>query len=144
MNISSVTAALNMQKDVASSNVSASTADDFKSALTNALNNGEDKQLKEACDELEIYLLSMVFKQTKESMLSNDDDEDSLIPKGDYIEMFEENMINTLAEKVSEVGGIGISDMLYKQMKATYGAQMQVSENAQAAVATQLKVDDEI
>lgn len=132
MDISSVSAALNMQKDLTATNSAATNADDFKSALTDALNKGDDTKLKEACNQLESYMLSMVFKQVKESMLSND--EDSLIPQGDYMEMFGDTMINTIADEVTKSGGIGLSDQLYRQMQKTYTAQM-----SQTSV-----IDDEI
>ena len=45
MDISSVSAALNMQKDLTATNSAATNADDFKSALTDALNKGEENGL---------------------------------------------------------------------------------------------------
>lgn len=131
MDISSVSSSLGLTQDLAASNVASAEATEFKNVLTNAMNSGEDEELKKACDQLESYMLSMVFKQVKESMLS--DDEDSLIPKGDYVKMFEGNMINALADEVTEAGGVGLSKAIYKQMKATYDAQMQMS-NEQAKV----------
>ena len=135
MDISSVSSSLGLTQDLAASNVASAEATEFKNVLTNAMNSGEDEELKKACDQLESYMLSMVFKQVKESMLS--DGEDSLIPKGDYVKMFEGNMINALADEVTEAGGIGLSKAIYKQMKATYDAQMQMS-NEQAKADTSI------
>lgn len=135
MDISSVSSSLGLTQDWAASNVASAEATEFKNVLTNAMNSGEDEELKKACDQLESYMLSMVFKQVKESMLS--DGEDSLIPKGDYVKMFEGNMINALADEVTEAGGIGLSKAIYKQMKATYDAQMQMS-NEQAKADTSI------
>lgn len=94
----------------------------FASALEEAMVKGSDSEIKEACDELASYMVSMVFKQVKQSMLQ--EDESSLLPKGDYIEMFEETMIDTVADEVVASGQIGISDMLYKQMKQAYSNQI--------------------
>lgn len=127
MDVSAISAALGMQKDLASNQVNATNETDFKDMLTSALNSGEDKELKEACDELETYMLSMLFKQVKESMLSKED-EDGLLPKGDYVKMFEGNMIQALAEEATKAGGIGISKAVYDQMKNSYAAQMKMSE----------------
>ncbi len=137
MQISGVDALLGMQKDLTKTQTQ-KTGEDFKEILDRATQNNDDKELKEACDELESYMLGMVFKQMKESMLQ--DDEEALIPKGDYTNTFEDMMINTFSENMVKAGGIGLSDQLYKQIKTAYGAQMnvsqEVSEENQAAVAS--------
>lgn len=142
MDVSSISSMLGMQQDLATTTVTQGTGEDFKNALTQAIDSNDDTKLKEACDGLESYMLSMVFKQVKQSMFK--DDENSLIPKGDYLNMFEENMINSVADKVVEAGGIGLSDQLYKQIKNTYQAQMEISEeNQSAALTSATKIDNE-
>ncbi len=126
MEISSVSSLLSMQQDLAASTSKETTGEDFKNALNAAIENQDDTALKESCNELEAYMLSMVFKQMKQSMLS-DDDEDALIPKGDYTKTFEDTMINEVAKQMVEAGGIGLSDTIYKQIKSSYGVQMQMS-----------------
>ena len=143
MEISNISSLLGMQQELAKSTTEA-TGEDFKSALTQAIQNNDDDELKASCDEIEAYMLSMVFKQMKESMLS-DDAEDALIPKGDYTSTFENTMIDTVAEKMVEVGGIGLSDFMFKQIKNTYGTQMQMStENQQALASTTIPIDEEV
>ena len=143
MNISGVNSLLGMQQDLATSQTQKS-GQDFKDLFNQALNSGEDEGLKEACNQIESYMLSMVFKQMKESMLQNDD-ENALIPEGDYTKTFQETMINTLADNMVEAGGIGLSEQLYKQIKSTYAAQMQVSqENETAALSAVTQIDSEI
>lgn len=126
MEISSVSSLLSMQQDLAASTSEEKTGEDFKSALHAAIENQDDTALKESCNELEAYMLSMVFKQMKQSMLLNDD-EDALIPKGDYTKTFEDTMINAVTKQMVEAGGIGLSDTIYKQIKSSYGVQMQMS-----------------
>lgn len=137
MQISGVDALLGMQKDLTKTQTQ-KTGEDFKEILDRATQNNDDKELKEACDELESYMLGMVFKQMKESMLQ--DDEEALIPEGDYTNTFEDMMINTFSENMVKAGGIGLSDQLYKQIKTAYGAQMNVSQEVsqqnQATVAS--------
>lgn len=137
MDISNINSLLGMQQDLAKTQTQ-KTGDDFKEILNNAIEKKDDTELKEACDQLESYMLGMVFKQMKESMLQ--EDEDALIPKGDYTNTFQEMMINTFADNAVKAGGIGLSDQLYRQIKTAYGAQMngnqEVSEENQAAVAT--------
>lgn len=143
MEISNVSSLLSMQQDLSKSTTEA-TGEDFKSALTQAIQNNDDDELKASCDEMEAYMISMMFKQMKECMLS-DDDEDALIPKGDYTSTFESKMIDTMAENMVEAGGLGLSDLMYKQIKNTYGAQMQMStEQKQTLASTVLPVDEEV
>lgn len=133
MNISGVSSFLGMQQDMAKSSAEVS-GDDFKNALDQAMATGNDEELKEACDGLEAYMIGMVLKQVKESMMQ--DDEDSLIPKGDYVKTFEEHMINSVADSMVEAGGIGLSNQLYTQIKNSYGVQMDMSEQNQATLMT--------
>lgn len=143
MEISNVSSLLSMQQDLSKSTTEA-TGEDFKNALTQAIQNNDDDELKASCDEMEAYMISMMFKQMKECMLS-DDDEDALIPKGDYTSTFESKMIDTMAENMVEAGGLGLSDLMYKQIKNTYGAQMQMStEQKQTLASTVLPVDEEV
>ena len=142
MEISNVSSLLGMQQDVAKSTTE-KTGEDFKSALTNAIETGNEEALKASCDEMEAYMLSMMFKQMKECMLS--EDEDALIPKGDYTSTFESTMIDTMADKMVEAGGVGLSDVMYKQIKNTYDVQMQMSaEKMQTVVSTALPKDKEV
>lgn len=142
MDISSISSMLGMQQDLATSTTQKS-GEDFREILNQAVENNDDTELKKACNQLESYMLSMVFKQMKESMLQ--DDEDALIPEGDYTRTFQDMMINTMADHMVEAGGIGLSDQLYKQIKNTYGAQMQVSsQNENAVLSTITKINDEV
>ena len=142
MEISNVSSLLSMGQDLAESTTKV-TGEDFKSALEKAVQNSDDEKLRTSCDEIEAYMLSMMFKQMKECMLS-DDDEEGLIPKGDYTSTFENTMIDTLAEKMVEAGGLGLSDVMYKQIKNTYGAQMQMSTEQQAVSDTSTLIDREV
>lgn len=93
----------------------------FEDTLKKAMEKNDDKELKEACDELEGYMISMLFKQMKSSMLSGN----SLIEKGDYETMFEDMHIDSLSKEMVKAGGMGLSDTMYKQMKQIYSSQMQ-------------------
>lgn len=93
----------------------------FEDTLKRAMEQNDDKELKEACDELEGYMISMLFKQMKSSMLSGN----SLIQKGDYESMFEDMHVDNLSKEMVKAGGMGLSDTMYKQMKQIYSAQME-------------------
>lgn len=85
---------------------------DFESALKKAYDEGDKAKLKEACDEFEALLLQMMYKQMK-----------ATIPDGGFIEkssarsIFEDMLDEQLMENASK-RGMGISDMMYKQLSA--------------------------
>ena len=126
MEISNISSLLGVEQDLAESKTQVS-GEAFKQALTNALENQDDKALKASCDEMEAYMLSMMFKQMKKCML-DEDEENALIPKGDYTTTFESTMIDAMAEQMVEAGGIGLSKQMYEQIKNTYGDQMAMSQ----------------
>ena len=97
---------------------------DFENTLKKAMEKSDDKELKEACDELEGYMISMLFKQMKSSMLSGN----SIIEKGDYETMFEDMHIDSLSKEMVKAGGMGLSDTMYKQMKQGYSCQMKFED----------------
>ena len=107
---------------------------DFDAILKEAAASQDDKALREACEELETYMLSQLFKQMKTSMLSGE----SLIPKGDYEKTFEDYMIDNRSKEMTKAGGIGLADMMYKQMTHTYNQQ------AKDSIQNTSKIDQEI
>ncbi len=92
------------------------------SALKDTLNNTDfsnatDEELMEACKSFESYLVEQVFKGM-EKMIPKDDDESG---SSSYTEMFKDTLYQEYAEKATEQGdGLGIAQMLYKQMKRNY------------------------
>lgn len=92
---------------------------DFETVLSEAVENKDDKALKEACKEIEQYMLSSIFKQMKASTQTGE----RLIEKGDYEEMFEDYLVDEQCKTMCEAGGVGLADMMYKQLSNTYGVQ---------------------
>ena len=92
---------------------------DFETVLSEAVESKDDKALKEACKEIEQYMLSSIFKQMKASTQTGE----RLIEKGDYEEMFEDYLVDEQCKTMCEAGGVGLADMMYKQLSNTYGAQ---------------------
>lgn len=91
-------------------------AADFQEALEHATKEQDDKALREACEEVETYMLSTIFKQMKAST----DMGERLVPKGDYEEQFEDFLIDEQCKIMTKSGGIGLADMMYKQMSIEY------------------------
>jgi len=118
LEISSLQLNADFQKQMMSK-VEESQTKDFDTIFKKAAEKQDDKALKDACVQLEAYMLSQVFKQMKKSMVS----EDSLIPKGDYEKTFEDYKVSNKCDTMAKAGGIGLADTLYRQMKRAYGKQ---------------------
>lgn len=124
MIVGGVQSASLMEQHLKSSAVGTIDEHDFKEKLEQALETSNDEEIKASFDQIEAYMLGLVFKQVKQSMLQ--EDENALIPKGDYTKMFEDTMIQTVAEEVVQSGGIGLSKSMYEQMQQSYGNQMKM------------------
>lgn len=92
---------------------------DFEAVLQDAIASEDDETLKDACKQIEQYMLSSLFKQMKSSTEMGE----RLIPKGDYEEMFESYLVDEQCKTMCEAGGIGLADSMYKQMTGAYNTQ---------------------
>jgi flagellar protein FlgJ len=87
-------------------------ASEFESILKKAFDEGDKEKLKEACNEFESIMLQILYRQMK-----------ATVPESDFIEkssaraMFEDMLDEKLMERGS-MRGIGISEMMYKQLSA--------------------------
>lgn len=91
------------------------------SALESKLNSGTlteatDGELLEACQEFEAYLIEQVMKQVKES-ISTDEEEEN-----EYLSYFGDMMVQEYAEILTEQGDLGIAQTLYESMKNNMNA----------------------
>ena len=50
----------------------------------------------------------------------------------------------SIIQSFLEAGGLGLSDVMYKQIRNTYGAQMQMSTEQQAVSDTNTLIDREV
>ena len=93
-------------------NASAAKTEKLSSSLSNIeKGTATDEELMAACKEFETYLVEQVIKNTKSSML---DDEDS---QGEYMKMFGDKLNQSYAEMITETADLGIAQMLYESMK---------------------------
>ncbi|MCI5822445.1 MAG: hypothetical protein MR010_05380 [Lachnospiraceae bacterium] len=96
-----------------------SRADSATGALGGISADSSEEDMKEAVESFESYMLEQVIKQMKDSVLSDDEDEDSTMSQ--YKDMYMDSTIQQLAsEMVSEYGGT-LTDDLVAQMKRNYG-----------------------
>lgn len=86
--------------------------DGFESVLKKAFDEMDKEKLKEVCNEFEAIMLQGLYKQMK-----------ATVPKGDLTEkssarsMFEDMLDDELMKEAGS-RGMGISDMMYKQLSA--------------------------
>lgn len=114
MKIDGLGSGLNIATNIKDSSYGA----DFENVLSQAIESKDNADIKEACDKMEEYFITSIFKQMKASI---NRDENSLIPKGDYEEMFEGQMIELQAAEAVKAGGIGLADMMYKELTREKG-----------------------
>ena len=86
--------------------------DNFKQTLDNAINSGQDDELKEACTEFESYFLNMMFKSMRKTVVSNG----GIFGKSHAEKIFQDMLDEQMTDKMAKQGGIGLADMMYKQL----------------------------
>lgn len=83
----------------------------FEVALNEAKEKQDEKQLKEACQDFEQYFVNQLFKEMRNTVHNS-----GLIRKSQGEKIFEDMLYNEYSSEISKGEGIGISDMLYKQL----------------------------
>lgn len=86
--------------------------DNFKQTLDNAINSGQDDELKEACTEFESYFLNMMFKSMRKIVVSNG----GIFGKSNAEKIFQDMLDEQMTDKMAKQGGIGLANMMYKQL----------------------------
>jgi flagellar protein FlgJ len=85
---------------------------EFEKVLQKAFDEGDKEQLRKACNQFEGIILKLLYRQMKASLPDS-----GLIEKSSAREMFEEMLDDTLMDQASK-RGMGISDMMYKQLRS--------------------------
>ena len=89
-------------------------SESFKDTLDNAIQNGEEKELKEACVQFESYFLNMMFKSMRKTVISGE----GIFQKSNAESIFQEMLDQEMTKKMANQGGIGLADMMYKQLSS--------------------------
>ena len=76
------------------------------------MKNDKEEELKEACVKFESYFLNMMFKSMRKTVVSGG----GLFEKSNAQKIFEEGLDQELTKKMANEGGIGLADMMYKQL----------------------------
>ena len=72
----------------------------------------QDKKLRDACAGFEEMFMEIMYKQMRETV-----PEDSLFGNSNANKIFESMRDSELMKQAAASGGVGLADMLYKQMK---------------------------
>lgn len=99
----------------------------FGQLLEKAQLDKDDEQLKEACMEMESYFIQELYKVMRKSTKMGE----GIIEKGQHEEIFEDMLIEEQSKEATKAGGIGLADMLYKQLsKENASAQYLAAQQA--------------
>lgn len=94
-------------------------ADRATGALSGLSADSSEEEMIEAVESFEAYMLEQVIKQVKESMTTDEEEEDATMSQ--YKDMYMDSTIQQLAsDMVSQYGGT-LTDDLVAQMKRNYG-----------------------
>ncbi|MCD4712836.1 MAG: rod-binding protein [Clostridiales bacterium] len=94
--------------------------DAFKDLLAKAAEEKDLEGLKKACMEFETYFINTLFKEMRSSSEGT-----GLIEKSQARGMFEGMLDEEMSKKMSEAGGIGLADMLFKNLQKAYEAEQE-------------------
>ena len=83
----------------------------FESMLTAALNEQDDKKLKDACVQFEELMLGMLYKQMKATIIRADESE-----KDSARDTYEQWQDDAMVKEMAKNGSFGLANMMYKQL----------------------------
>lgn len=103
----------NIDSNVTNSKKNKVSDDNFQKYLEKAYSEGDKEKLKKACDEFEGILLNMVYDSMRATVQKSD-----LIPSDSGRDIFEGMLDDELMNNAAKSGGVGLSNMMYKQLSA--------------------------
>jgi len=116
MKIDNITANAQVQQATQQENVSQT---GFDKILEEAKKSGDTTELRKATDELEAIFINMMMK----SMRSTITETDGIFKKSESEKMFQEMLDEEYANSMAASGGIGISDMIFKQFEQSMASE---------------------
>lgn len=115
MNLNNISGlSTNNLSDLSISNKSKLEGETFSSVLNNAIENKEEEKLKQACVEFESYFINMMFKSMRNTIISSD----GILKKSNAEKIFQEMLDEEMSKDVAKSGGIGLADMIYKELSS--------------------------
>jgi peptidoglycan hydrolase FlgJ len=86
----------------------------FETQLKSAIENGDEKKLKQTCQDFESIFLGMMYKEMRATVPKSD-----LIPDNSGTELYQGMLDDQLVQDASKVTSnqrLGLADILYKQL----------------------------
>ncbi|MCR5756719.1 MAG: rod-binding protein [Selenomonas sp.] len=90
----------------------ASSAEEAKAVQEAKAAEKRDQELKKACEGFEAMFLNMMYRQMRATVPEN-----TLFGESHALKIFQDMRDDELMKNVAAGGGIGIADMMYKQLK---------------------------
>ena len=114
-NVGGITAPQTNSSGTAQINKDVDQAAVFEKALEKAKASNDDQALMKVCEEFESIFVNMMFKTMRQASQFNEDD--ALVEKSFGRGIFEDMRDEELSKKVAEGGGIGIANVMFRQLK---------------------------
>ena len=92
-------------------------ASKLESQLKTDYSKATDDELMDACKQFEAYFLEQVFKGMMKTIPQSDENSSN----STMVDFFKDQMVQQIAADSTEQNSLGIAQMLYEQMKLTYG-----------------------
>ncbi len=111
MNINSLNPNLSIDKQNISAIQQNNKSKEFATILEKASKEKDEKALHKAAEDFESVFIKMMLDSMRKTI-----DKNGLIPKSHGEEIFESMLDQTYAERLANAGGIGLADMMYKEL----------------------------
>lgn len=98
--------------------LASSNSDKVKNSANSLSSDSTDEELMDVCKDFASYFVEQVLKEVKESLLPEDEDEDSSLSTLTDFHM--DSVIEELADEVVDEAGTSFTQQLYEQMKRNY------------------------
>lgn len=106
-------------------------ADELQAAQKNTLDDpAYQKKLKDACKGFESMFIQMMWKEMRKTVPEN-----SLFGESNGEKIFRDMLDTEMSDRMSEAGGLGLADVMYKQLTAQYQAHKDMEARAKASLA---------
>lgn len=103
-----------MSQFLNSSTKAAADQNTFEALLDEAIEKKDESKLKKACEDFEGYYLQQLFSEMRKTVPDS-----GLLEKSQGRGIYEDMLYEEYAKNISKGKGLGISDMLYKQLSKT-------------------------
>ena len=88
------------------------TSEDFQSVLQGAIENGTSDEVRAAAVEIEGFFLNMMLQEMRKTV----PEAQGVFKRSSAEVMMQEMLDQKVAMDIAEAGGIGLANMLYKQL----------------------------